>query len=228
MRSGAISSGRHRLHGLRISTESAELISIFRLINDECTRGPSNPSVSCNGLRQRPFEVYPERATDDIPDRDDQVVFGENVAPPRTWPIATGAGAGQWISAREGWRAKTFGRSKQAHKPFFHVIEFWLETADDRRCAACDVQGSQDFLKGTRALTMSDPTSLRLMRATQIKEPADRRPGGRPSSCRRFAIPIADKPLLDDAGNRRPRTRGGGHCVEFLFQLVGRRDINRS
>jgi hypothetical protein len=31
------------------------------------------------------FEVYPERATLDIPDRDDQVVFGENPAPPQTW-----------------------------------------------------------------------------------------------------------------------------------------------
>jgi len=25
------------------------------------------------------------------------------------------------------WRAKTFGRGMQGHKPFFHVIEFWLE-----------------------------------------------------------------------------------------------------
>ena len=33
------------------------------------------------------IEVYPERATLDIPDRDDQVVFGENQAPPRTWPF---------------------------------------------------------------------------------------------------------------------------------------------
>ena len=31
------------------------------------------------------------------------------------------------IGAREGWRAKTFGRGMQGHKPFFHVIEFWLE-----------------------------------------------------------------------------------------------------
>ena len=26
-----------------------------------------------------------------------------------------------------GWRAKTFGRGMQGQKPFFHVIEFWLE-----------------------------------------------------------------------------------------------------
>ena len=33
------------------------------------------------------IEVYPERATLDIPDRDDQVVFGENHSPPQTWPF---------------------------------------------------------------------------------------------------------------------------------------------
>jgi hypothetical protein len=33
------------------------------------------------------IEVYPERATLDIPDHDDQVVFAENPAPPRSWPF---------------------------------------------------------------------------------------------------------------------------------------------
>ena len=33
------------------------------------------------------IEVYPERATLDIPDSDDQVVFGENKTPPHTWPF---------------------------------------------------------------------------------------------------------------------------------------------
>ncbi len=31
------------------------------------------------------------------------------------------------IGAREGWRAKIFGRGMEGQKPFFHVIEFWLE-----------------------------------------------------------------------------------------------------
>ena len=32
------------------------------------------------------------------------------------------------IGAREGWRTKTFGRgARGGQKPFFHVIEFWLE-----------------------------------------------------------------------------------------------------
>lgn len=33
------------------------------------------------------IEVYPERATLDIPPNDDQVVFGKNTAPPQTWPF---------------------------------------------------------------------------------------------------------------------------------------------
>ena len=39
------------------------------------------------------------------------------------------------IGAREGWRAKTFGRGMQGQKPFFYVIEFWLDLA-------CAVVGS--------------------------------------------------------------------------------------
>ena len=31
------------------------------------------------------------------------------------------------VGAREGWRVKTFGRGIKGQKPFFHVIDFWLE-----------------------------------------------------------------------------------------------------
>jgi hypothetical protein len=79
------------------------------------------------------IEVYPERATLDIPDRDDQAVFAENPAPPQTWPfhillsVPREAEDIERIGAREGWRAKTFGRGMPGQKPFFHIIEFWLE-----------------------------------------------------------------------------------------------------
>jgi hypothetical protein len=33
------------------------------------------------------IDVYPERTTLEIPDHKRQVVFGENPAPPRTWPF---------------------------------------------------------------------------------------------------------------------------------------------
>ncbi len=79
------------------------------------------------------IEVYPERTTLDIPKNDDQVVFGDNVSPPETWPFHVLLSVPlqpeqiEAIGAREGWRAKTFGRGMRGRKPFFHVIEFWLE-----------------------------------------------------------------------------------------------------
>jgi hypothetical protein len=77
------------------------------------------------------------------------------------------------IGAREGWRAKTFGRGMQGHDPFFHVIEFWLENRLMIEVAPpAMVEEYQAFLKSSRTAVMSDPESLRLMRATHIKEPA--------------------------------------------------------
>jgi hypothetical protein len=31
------------------------------------------------------------------------------------------------LGEREGWRTKYFGRGAPGQKPFFHVIEFWVE-----------------------------------------------------------------------------------------------------
>jgi hypothetical protein len=125
------------------------------------------------------IEVYPERATLDIPDRDDQVVFGENPAPPQTWPfhvllsVPREAEEVERIGAREGWRAKTFGRGMRGHKPFFHVIELWLENRLLIEVATpAMAQEYIDFLKSVQTATMSEPESIRLMRATNLKEPA--------------------------------------------------------
>src|SRR5207249_5372493 len=114
-----------------------------------------------------------------IPQNDDQVVFGENQAPPHTWPfhmllsVPLEREAVERIGTREGWRAKTFGRGMQGRKPFFHVIEFWLENRLMIEVAPpAMVKEYQDFLKNARTEVMSDPESLRLMRATHIKEPA--------------------------------------------------------
>ncbi len=125
------------------------------------------------------IEVYPERATLDIPDTDEQVVFGENKAPPRTWPfhalvsVALDVGQVEAIGAREGWRAKTFGRGMQGHKPFFHVIEFWLENRVMIEVAPPAMTREYlDFLQGAQPALMADTESQRLMRATHIKAPA--------------------------------------------------------
>jgi hypothetical protein len=122
------------------------------------------------------IEVYPERVTLDIPANDDQVVFGENKVPPRAWPfhvllsVPLEPDEIERIGAREGWRAKTFGRGRQGHRPFFHVIEFWLENRLMIEVATpAMTQEYLDFLKGTQIATMSDPESARLMRATHLK-----------------------------------------------------------
>jgi hypothetical protein len=77
------------------------------------------------------------------------------------------------IGAREGWRAKTFGRGMQGQKPFFHVIEFWLENRLMIEVVSpAMAQEYEDFLKNAQLSVMSDPELLRLMRATHVKEPA--------------------------------------------------------
>jgi hypothetical protein len=125
------------------------------------------------------LEIYPERTTLNIPDRDDQVVFAENPAPPQTWPfhvllsVSREPEEVERIGAREGWRAKTFGRGMRGQKPFFHVIEFWLENRLMIEVATpAMAQEYLDFLKGAQITTMMDPESRRLMRATHLKEVA--------------------------------------------------------
>ena len=124
------------------------------------------------------IEVYPEQATLDIPDNDDQVVFGEQPAP-RSWPfhvlvsVSLSREEVERIGAREGWRAKTFGRGMRGQKPFFHVIEFWVENRLMLEIATPEMAREyQDFLKNARPEVMSDPDAVRLMRATHVKEPA--------------------------------------------------------
>jgi hypothetical protein len=125
------------------------------------------------------IEVYPERATLDIPRSDDQVVFGENHAPPQTWPfhvllsVPLEAHEVERIGAREGWRARTFGRGMKGQKPFFHVIEFWLENRLMLEVVSTAMAREyEDFLKNAATSMRNDPEALRLMRATHIKEPA--------------------------------------------------------
>ena len=76
------------------------------------------------------------------------------------------------IGAREGWRATTFGRGMRRQKPFFHVIEFWLENRLMIEVVSpAMAREYEDFLKNPQLSVMNDPESLRLMRATHAKEP---------------------------------------------------------
>lgn len=119
------------------------------------------------------IEIYPEQTTLDIPGRDDQVVFGENTAPPRSWPfhvllsVPREQDEIEHIGAREGWHAKTFGRGMEGEKPFFQVVEFWVENRVMIEVASpAMMQDYQDFMKRMQLPVMNDPESLRLMRAT--------------------------------------------------------------
>jgi hypothetical protein len=67
-------------------------------------------------------------------------------------------------SEREGWRAKTFGRGMQGQKPFFHVIEFWLENRLMIEVATPKmVREYKKFLKNAQVSQMGDPEALRLI-----------------------------------------------------------------
>ena len=77
------------------------------------------------------------------------------------------------IRAREGWHAKTYGRGMLGHKPFFHVIEFWLENSLMIEVVSpAMAREYQDFVKNASTAMRSDPEALWLMRATHLKEPA--------------------------------------------------------
>ena len=121
------------------------------------------------------IEVYPERATLDIPPNKDQVVFGDNAAPPRAWPFHVFLSVPrepdeiEHIGAREGWHAKTYGRGMLGHEPFFHVIEFWLENRLMIEVVSpAMAREYRDFVKNAGTAMRSDPEALRLMRATHI------------------------------------------------------------
>ena len=61
----------------------------------------------------------------------------------------------------------------QGQKPFFHVIEFWLENRLMIEVVSpAMAREYEDFLKNAQMAVMDDPESLRLMRATHVKEPA--------------------------------------------------------
>jgi len=171
------------IHHVSIPASEPQRVAevLAELMNGKCVPfGPLDgafmaASGDANGTM---IEVYPERATLNIPDRDDQVVFAENPTPPQTWPfhvllsVPHDAGEVERIGAREGWRAKTFGRGMRGHKPFFHVIEFWLENRLMIEVATPTMAREYlEFLKEARTAVMSDPESQRLMRATHSKDP---------------------------------------------------------
>ena len=61
----------------------------------------------------------------------------------------------------------------RGRKPFFHVIEFWLENRLMIEVVSPEMAREYEvFLKNARTEIMGDPEAVRLMRATHVKEPA--------------------------------------------------------
>ncbi|HTZ37956.1 MAG TPA: hypothetical protein VMB84_18140 [Stellaceae bacterium] len=170
------------IHHVSIPARDPEHVAgvLAEVMDGRCVPfGPLEGAFMAFGADGSMIEVYPERATLDIPAHDGQVVFGDNAAPPQTWPfhvllsVPLEREAVERIGAREGWRAKTFGRGMQGHEPFFHVIEFWLENRLMIEVATPAMKKEyQDFLAGAAKGVRDDPEALRLMRATHLKEPA--------------------------------------------------------
>ena len=79
------------------------------------------------------IEVYPEDATLEPGTGDHQVSWGRLKADAGYVPfhillsVPTGEADVKRIGAREGWRTEKFGRAPPGQKPYFHVIEFWIE-----------------------------------------------------------------------------------------------------
>ncbi len=78
------------------------------------------------------IEVYPATVTLEPGTGDEQVVPGTAAAPAYTpfhvlLSVPLDQAAVQAIGDREGWRTQLFGRGAPGQKPFFHVIEFWVE-----------------------------------------------------------------------------------------------------
>ena len=79
------------------------------------------------------IEVYPERAGLTFPEHDGPAEHTENETVPRFWPfhlllsVPLAQDEIERIGAREGWRTKLFGRGRPGQKPFFYVVEFWIE-----------------------------------------------------------------------------------------------------
>jgi hypothetical protein len=114
------------------------------------------------------IEVYPERATLEIPRDDQQVVFGEHM-PPSAWPfhvllsVPRSRAEIEAIGTGAGWRTKTFGRGIPGEKPFFHVIEFWIENRLMIEVASPEMVEEYARCMNSPEMAEIDPAAIRRM-----------------------------------------------------------------
>ena len=77
------------------------------------------------------------------------------------------------IGEREGWRTKYYGRGAPGQKPFFHVIEFWVENRLMVEVVSPDMASEyENFLKTAHLSAMNDSATLAAMRSSHLAAPA--------------------------------------------------------
>jgi hypothetical protein len=128
------------IHHVSISAKDPKHVAevLAELMNGKCYPFPGRPVdsfMAVSGDRHGTMiEVYPEPVTLE-PGRsdDDQANWGTAAGAVGYGPfhillsVPIGQEQVQKIGDREGWRTRKFGRAAPGQKPFFHVIEFWLE-----------------------------------------------------------------------------------------------------
>jgi hypothetical protein len=103
-------------------------------------------------------EVYPEDTTLSPGQGESQVTGLRGQTMPPTCPfhfllsVPASREEVERIGAREGWRTKLFGRGAPGQKPFFHVIEFWLENRLMVEVAPADLIGEYTRLMRPEAV----------------------------------------------------------------------------
>ena len=124
------------------------------------------------------IEVYPERATLEIPQDGEQVTFGEH-APPHAWPfhvllsVPRSREEIEAVGARAGWRTKTFGRGVPGKPPAFHVIELWIENRLMIEVASPEMAEEYVACLNNPAAARIDPVDVRRMQQS-YQRPAAR------------------------------------------------------
>jgi hypothetical protein len=121
-------------------------------------------------------EVYPDDAVL-IYEGEQQAIF-EKAEAPRNWPfhmllsVPLDEAAVTRIGEREGWRTRTFGRGVPGEKPFFHVIEFWVENRLMIEVAPPEMTAEYLELLSRRDLDAMDEDRLRRTRESHLRQHA--------------------------------------------------------
>jgi hypothetical protein len=127
------------LHHISISAHDPKHVAevLAELMNGRCYPFPGGVADSFMAVsgdeNGSMIEVYPEGVTLIPGTRDDAQVRAKYDAKPDYVPfhvllsVPVDRATVERIGEREGWRTRYFGRGAPGQKPFFHVIEFWLE-----------------------------------------------------------------------------------------------------